>query len=237
VRNVMRANAFDVQRQLAKIGKPVDRSEWYMTPQTVNAYYDPSMNSLTVPAGILQPPYFDLEFSDPVNFGATGAAIGHEMTHGFDDEGAQFDGYGNLKNWWAREDLARFHTATQCIAEQYSRYSVGNGMHVQGALVTGEATADLGGLILAWRALHASAPARPAAAAEFTPDQQFFIAFAHSWASVTRPKQAEKMVTTDPHPPAVDRTNASLANSPDFQAVFGISAPSPMVKAHRCVIW
>jgi putative endopeptidase len=236
-RNVMRANAFDVQRQLAKIGKPVDRSEWYMTPQTVNAYYDPSMNSLTVPAGILQPPYFDLDFSDPVNFGATGAAIGHEMTHGFDDEGAQFDGYGNLKNWWAPEDLARFRAATQCIAEQYSRYTVGKGMHVQGALVTGEATADLGGLTLAWRALHASAPARPAVAAEFTPDQQFFIAFAHSWASVTRLQQAEKMVTTDPHPPAEDRTNASLANSPDFQAAFGISAPSPMVKAHRCVIW
>ncbi|MGA2396805.1 MAG: M13 family metallopeptidase [Steroidobacteraceae bacterium] len=240
VLNVMRANAFEVQRQLAKIGKPVDRSEWYMTPQTVNAYYDPSMNSLTVPAGILQPPYFDPNFSDTVNFGATGVTVGHEMTHGFDDEGAQFDGYGNLKNWWAPQDLARFHAATQCIAEQYSRYTVGAGMHVQGALVTGEATADLGGLVLAWRALHAASPAAPAhpvVAAEFTPDQQFFIAFAHSWASVTRPKQAEKMVTTDPHPPAEDRTNASLANSPDFQTVFGISAPSPMVKAHRCIIW
>ena len=239
VLNVMRANAFEVQRQLAKIGKPVDRNEWYMTPQTVNAYYDPSMNSLTVPAGILQPPYFDLSFSDPVNYGATGAAVGHEMTHGFDDEGAQFDGYGNLKNWWAAEDLARFHAATQCIAEQYSRFTVGSGMHVQGDLVTGEATADLGGLVLAWRALHspAAAPVHPAAAGEFTPDQQFFIAFGHSWASITRPKQAEKMVTTDPHPPAEDRTNGSLANIPDFQAAFGLSAKSPMVKAHRCVIW
>jgi putative endopeptidase len=237
VLNVMRANAFEVQRQLAKIGKPVDRSEWYMTPQTVNAYYDPSMNSLTVPAGILQPPYFDLSFSDPVNYGATGAAIGHEMTHGFDDEGAQFDGYGNLKNWWAPQDLARFHAATQCIAEQYSRFTVGSGMHVQGALVTGEATADLGGLVLAWRALHAAAPVQPPAPGEFTPDQQFFIAFAHSWASVTRPKQAEKMVTTDPHPPVEDRTNGSLANSPDFQTAFGILDQSPMVKAPRCVIW
>jgi putative endopeptidase len=240
VLNVMRANAFEVQRQLAKIGRPVDRSEWYMTPQTVNAYYDPSMNSLTVPAGILQPPYFDPNFSDAVNFGATGVTVGHEMTHGFDDEGAQFDGYGNLKNWWAPQDLARFHAATQCIAEQYSRQTVAAGMHVQGALVTGEATADLGGLVLAWRALHASspaAPAHPAVAAEFTPDQQFFIAFAHSWASVSRPKQAEKMVTTDPHPPAEYRTNVSLANSPDFQTVFGISVPSPMVKAHRCIIW
>jgi putative endopeptidase len=237
VRNVMRANAFEVQRQLAKIGKPVDRSEWYMTPQTVNAYYDPSMNSLTVPAGILQPPYFDLGFSDPVNYGATGAAIGHEMTHGFDDEGAQFDGHGNLKNWWAPEDLARFHAATRCIAAQYSDFSVGSGMHVQGDLVTGEATADLGGLVLAWRALHAAAPPRPAAAGEFTADQQFFVAFAHSWASVTRLKQAEKMVTTDPHPPAENRTNGSLANSPDFQTAFGLSARSPMVKARRCLIW
>ena len=238
VLNVMRANAFEVQRELAKIGKPVDRSEWYMTPQTVNAYYDPSMNSLTVPAGILQPPYFDVSVSDAVNYGATGAAIGHEMTHGFDDEGAQFDGYGNLKNWWAREDLARFHAATQCIADQYSRFTVGSGMHVQGALVTGEATADLGGLMLAWRALHAAAStAHPAARGEFTADQQFFIAFAHSWASVTRPQQAEKMVTTDPHPPAEDRVNGSLANSPDFQAAFGISAEGPVVKAHRCVIW
>jgi putative endopeptidase len=237
--NVMRANAFEVERQLAKIGRPVDRSEWYMTPQTVNAYYDPSMNSLTVPAGILQPPYFDLSFSDPVNYGATGAAIGHEMTHAFDDEGAQFDGYGNLKNWWAPQDLAKFHDATRCIAEQYSRFAVGAGMHVQGALVTGEATADLGGLMLAWRALHApsAVPGAPGSVGEFTPDQQFFIAFAHSWASVTRPQQAEKTVTTDPHPPVEDRTNGTLANMPDFQTAFGILAPSPMVKAQRCVIW
>ena len=240
VLNMMRANAFEVQRQLAKIGKPVDRSEWYMTPQTVNAYYDPSMNSLTVPAGILQPPYFDASFSDAVNFGATGVTIGHEMTHGFDDEGAQFDGYGNLKNWWAPEDLAKFRAATHCISEQYSRFAVGSGLHVQGDLVAGEATADLGGLVLAWRALHQpspSSPLHPGTAGEFTADQQFFIAFAHSWAEVSRQQQAEKMITTDPHPPAEDRTNASLANSPDFQAAFGIAALSPMVKAHRCVIW
>jgi len=257
VRNVMRANAFEVQRQLAKIGKPVDRSEWYMTPQTVNAYYDPSMNSLNLPAGILQPPYFDMSWADAVNYGSMGATIGHEMTHGFDDEGAQFDGSGDLKDWWAPEDLAKFHAATRCISEQYSQYTVAGGLHLQGDLVTGEATADLGGLILAWRALH-SLPARGAAAdagaavregavregdahsgrsVEFTEDQQFFIAFAHSWASVTRPRQAEKMATTDPHPPADDRTNGTLANVPQFQAAFGIENPSPMVKVPRCVIW
>ena len=154
--NVMRANTFEFDRQLAKVGKPVDRSEWYMTPQTVNAYYDPSMNSLNVPAGILQPPYFDASWSDAVNYGATGAAVGHEMTHGFDDEGAQFDGYGNLKDWWAPADLAKFRAATRCISDQYSGFTVAGGMHVQGDLVTGEATADLGGLILAFRAMHAS---------------------------------------------------------------------------------
>jgi putative endopeptidase len=237
--NVMRANAFEVQRQLAKIGKPVDRSEWYMTPQTVNAYYDPSMNSLNLPAGILQPPYFDASWPDAVNYGATGATIGHEMTHGFDDEGAQFDGYGNLKDWWAPTDLAKFRAATRCISEQYSRFTVSGGLHVQGDLVTGEATADLGGVILAWRALHA--PGMPASssggAREFTPDQQFFIAFAHSWAGVMRAKQAEKMVTTDPHPPAEDRTDGTLANVPEFQTAFAISNPSPMVKKDRCVIW
>jgi len=236
VLNVMRANVFELSRQLAKIGKPLDRSEWYMTPQTVNAYYDPSMNSLNVPAGILQPPFFDMNWADAVNYGATGATIGHEMTHGFDDEGAQFDGEGNLKDWWAPKDLAKFRQATQCISEQFSRFTVGDGLHVQGDLVTGEATADLGGLILAWRALHSIA-AGSAAGEEFTPDQQFFIAFAHSWAGSIRPKQAEELVTTDPHPPAEERTNATLANSPEFQRTFAIKTPSPMVKTDRCVIW
>jgi putative endopeptidase len=238
VLNVLRANEFEQRRQLAKIGKPVDRSEWYMTPQTVNAYYDPSMNSLNVPAGILQPPYFDLSWPDAVNYGATGATIGHEMTHGFDDEGAKFDGHGNLKDWWAPADLRKFRDATRCIAEQYSKFTVGGGLHVQGELVTGEAAADLGGLVLAWRALHAlDSRAESDADREFTPDQQFFIAYAHSWASAIRPQQAQEMVTTDPHPPADDRTNATLANSREFQAAFKIPDSSPMVKKGRCVIW
>ena len=236
VLNVMRANVFELARQLAKIGKPIDRSEWYMTPQTVNAYYDPSMNGLNVPAGILQPPFFDMTWTDAVNYGATGATIGHEMTHGFDDEGAQFDGYGNLENWWAPKDLTKFREATHCISEQFSSFTVGSGLHVQGDLVTGEATADLGGLVLAWRALHTIGPGA-ADAGEFTPDQQFFLAFAHSWAGSMRAKQADELVTTDPHPPAELRTNATLANSPAFQQAFAIKTPSPMVKADRCVIW
>ncbi len=239
VLNVMRANEFEQKRQLAKIGQPVDRSEWYMTPQTVNAYYDASMNSLNVPAGILQPPYFDMSWPDAVNYGATGATIGHEMTHGFDDEGAKFDGHGNLRDWWAPADLIKFRAATHCIAQQYSRFAVSGGLHVQGDLVVGEATADLGGLKLAWRALQAQRQGEQASAADqgFTPEQRFFIAFAHSWAGVVRPEQAQEMVTTDPHPPAEYRTNATLANSREFQAAFGLPDSSPMVKPDRCVIW
>ncbi len=234
--NVMRAREFEQRRQLAKIGKPVDRTEWSMTPQTVNAYYDPSMNSLNIPAGILQRPYFSLDWPNAVNYGATGAAVGHEMTHGFDDEGAKFDGRGNLSDWWAPADLKKFHEATRCIAEQYSELTVAGGLHVQGDLVTGEATADLGGLVLAWRAFHALPPDQDGQSG-FTPDQRFFIAFAHSWAGAVRPEQAQELVTTDPHPPADYRTNATLANDPEFQAAFALSPASPMVKTPRCVIW
>ncbi|MGO9038795.1 MAG: M13 family metallopeptidase [Steroidobacteraceae bacterium] len=238
VLNVLRANEFEQKRELDKIGKPVDRSEWTMTPQTVNAYYDPSMNSLSVPAGTLQRPYFDAEWSDAVNYGSTGSTIGHEMTHGFDDIGARFDGHGNLEDWWAPADLMKFREATRCIARQYSRLTVSGGLHVQGELVAGEAVADLGGLMLAWRAFHALGPgAASAAHQEFTPDQQFFIAFAQSWAGAIRPQAAQELVTTDPHPPDEYRTNATLANSPEFQAAFGIPDSSPMVYAPRCLIW
>jgi putative endopeptidase len=232
VLNVLRAREFEQRREYDKIGKPVDRSEWSMSPQTVNAYYDPSMNSLNIPAGILQPPYFDQSWPAAVNYGATGAStVGHEMTHGFDDEGAKFDGHGNLKDWWAPQDLKKFRAATRCVAEQFSRYTVPGGMHVQGELVTGEAVADLGGLILARRALHALQPQDPAV------DRQFYLAFAHSWAGQMRPEQAQELVTTDPHPPAEFRTNGSLVNDAEFQAAFAIPSPSPMVKSDRCVIW
>jgi putative endopeptidase len=236
VLDMMRAREFEQRRQFDKIGKPVDRGDWSMTPQTVNAYYDPSMNSLTIPAGILQPPYFDVSWPAAVNYGATGATtVGHEMTHGFDDEGARFDGTGNLRDWWAPEDLKKFRAATRCIAKQYSGYTVAGGLHLQGDLVTGEAAADLGGVILALRALHTLPSAgqsdRPAV------DRDFFMAFAHSWAGATRPEQAREMVATDPHPPAAFRTNGTLADDAAFQAVFGIPASSPMVKRDRCVIW
>ncbi|CAM4399904.1 MAG: Neutral endopeptidase [Legionella sp.] len=238
VLNVLRANEFLVKRDLNKIGKPIDRSEWGMTPQTINAYYDPSMNNLNIPAGILQPPFFDPNAPAAVNYGAIGFVMGHEMTHGFDDQGAQFDGHGNLKNWWTAEDLTKFKAATQCIIDQYSQYVVNGDLHVQGKLVVGEAAADLGGITLAYRAFHHSDAYKKAKTIDgMTPDQQFFLGTAHVWAMNMRPQQLQNQVTTDPHPPAKYRVNGSLANIPQFQEAFSIPNNSPMVNATRCVIW
>lgn len=238
VLNVIRANEFLINRDLDKIGKPVDRSEWAMTPQTINAYYDPSMNNLNIPAGILQSPFFDPKAPAAINYGAIGYVIGHEMTHGFDDQGAQFDGYGNLKNWWAPNDLSKFKNATQCIADQFSKYVVDGDLHVQGQLVVGEAAADLGGMILAYKAFQRSKEYKNAKTIEgITPDQQFFLGTAHVWAMNVRPEQLRNQVTTDPHPPAVYRVNGSLANIPQFQEAFNIPNGSPMISKNRCIIW
>lgn len=238
VLNVSRANEFLIKRDLNKIGKPIDRSEWNMTPQTINAYYDPSMNNINIPAGILQPPFFDPKAPAAVNYGAIGFVIGHEITHGFDDQGAQFDGHGNLKNWWTAEDLKKFQDATNCIKKQFSQYTVDGDLPVKGKLVMGEATADLGGLTLAYHAFHASKAYKNAKTINgFTPDQQFFLGTAHVWASNVRPQQLRNMVTTDPHPPMIYRVNGTLANMPQFQAAFAISEPSPMINQNRCVIW
>ncbi|RAP36240.1 metallopeptidase [Legionella quinlivanii] len=237
VLNVVRASEFLVKRDLNKIGKPIDKTEWSMTPQTVNAYYDPSMNNINLPAGILQPPFFDPNAPTAVNYGAIGFVIGHEITHGFDDQGAQFDGYGNLKNWWSAEDLKKFNAATQCIMEQFSQYKVDD-LSVQGKLVMGEATADLGGLTLAYKAFkHSKEYASAKTIDGFTPDQQFFLGTAHVWASNIRMAQMRTLIMTDPHPPMIYRVNGTLANMPQFQAAFGISGQSPMVNQKRCVIW
>jgi putative endopeptidase len=238
VLNVMRANEFEQRRELNEIGKPLDRSEWLMTPQEVNAYYDPPMNNINFPAGILQPPFFDPKAPAALNYGAIGWVMGHETTHGFDDEGSKFDGHGNLKNWWTPEDAKRFHAATACISNQFSGYTVDGSLHLQGNLVMGEATADLGGLMLAWRAFHASSAYKTAKTIDgFTPDQQFFLGSAHVWADNTRPAEARRLVTVDPHAPPLYRVNGTLANLPQFQQAFHIPANSPMVNAHRCAIW
>ncbi|MGQ3890922.1 M13 family metallopeptidase [Legionella sp. CNM-4043-24] len=238
VSNVIRANRFLIERDLNKIGKSLDRSEWAMTPQTINAYYDPSMNNINLPAGILQPPFFDPEAPPAVNYGAIGFVIGHELTHGFDDQGAQFDGKGNLNDWWTAEDLTRFKQATDCIVKQYSAYTVADGLPVQGKLVVGEATADLGGVTLAYRAFQSSPAYKQAATINgITPDQQFFLSVAHVWASNIRPEQARNQVTTDPHPPAIYRVNGTLANMPEFQKAFDLPDNAPMINRSRCVIW
>ena len=238
VLNVKRANEFLFKRDCSKIGKPIDKSEWAMTPQTINAYYDSSMNNINIPAGILQPPFFDASAPAAVNYGAIGFVIGHEMTHGFDDEGAQFDGHGNLKNWWTPEDLKKFNDSTHCIMTQFSHYKVDGDLAVQGKLVMGEATADLGGLILAYRAFHESSAYKTAKNIDgFTPDQQFFLGVAHVWAVNIRPEKMRNLITTDPHPPALYRINGTLANIPQFQSAFNVPDVSPMVKKDRCLIW
>ncbi|MBA2657460.1 MAG: M13 family metallopeptidase [Tatlockia sp.] len=238
VLNIIRANQFLIRRDLNKIAKPVDRNEWAMTPQTINAYYDPSMNNLNIPAGILQPPFFDPKAPAAVNYGAIGFVMGHEMTHGFDDQGAKFDGQGNLKNWWTEADLKKFQLATSCIIEQFSNYKVNGDMPVQGSLVVGEATADLGGLTLAYHAFHNSKYYKNAPTINgLTPDQQFFLGAAHVWASNIRPEQMTNLVTTDPHPPMLYRVNGTLANMPQFQTAFSAPTKCSMVNKKRCVIW
>ena len=238
VLNVMRANEFNNQYDLDKIGKPVDRTEWSMSPQTINAYYDPSMNSINMLAGILQPPFFDPHAPAAVNYGAIGFVIGHEMTHGFDDQGALFDGNGNLKNWWTAQDLKQFKALTACIANQFSQYKIDGETAVQGQLVVGEASADLGGVLLAYQAYHASKDYEEAKTIDgFTPDQQFFLGVAHVWAGNIRPELARQLVTVDPHPPMQYRVNGTLANISAFQQAFAIKAPSQMINRPQCRIW
>lgn len=237
VLNVLRANLFSTQYQLNKIGKPVNLTDWDMTPQTVNAYYDPSMNNLNIPAGILQPPFFDPKAPLAVNYGAIGFIIGHEMTHGFDDEGAKFDGHGNLKDWWRPIDLKKFRAVTQCIIEQFSQYTV-DGTPIQGKLVSGEAIADLGGLNLSYRAFQALPSYKQAKTIDgYTKDQQFFLSAAHIFTSNMRPEESQRLLTMDPHPPAMYRVNGSLANTPAFQKAYNIKPDSPMVRRKLCVIW
>jgi putative endopeptidase len=235
VLNILRASQFLIERDLNKIDKPVDRTEWDMSPQTINAYYNPSMNNINLPTGILQPPFFVPSAPAAINYGAIGFVVGHEITHGFDDQGAQFDENGNLKNWWTPEDLKKFKAATECIAQQFSRYKVEKNAAVQGHLVVGEATADLGGLTLAYRAFRLSKAYKTAPTIDgLTPDQQFFIAAAHIWATNMRPEQMRNQVTIDPHPPAMYRVNGTVANMPQFQSAFGLSMES---NKNQCKIW
>ncbi|MFN8611552.1 MAG: M13 family metallopeptidase [Vulcanimicrobiota bacterium] len=236
--NVQHADAYEVQRDLRKIGKPMDHNEWYMTPPTVNAYYDPQNNEIVFPAGILQPPFFSMEADDSVNYGALGVVIGHEITHGFDDQGAQFDPKGNLRNWWKPEDLKKFQALSKAIVDQFSGYEVAPGLHIQGKLVVGESIADLGGLKLAWEAYKASQQGKtPQTLDGFTPEQRFFLAYARIWAMNMRDEYVRLQVNTDPHPNPRFRVNGPLSNMPEFQKAFSIPDNSPMVRNPRNRVW
>src|SRR6185369_4393704 len=206
--NVVSASEFDVRRNLGKIGKPVDRTEWGMTPPTVNAYYNPSMNEIVFPAGILQPPFYDPKADDAFNYGGIGAVIGHEMTHGFDDQGAKFDAKGNLINWWTPADRAAFEKQAECIQKQFDEFVVGD-VHTNGKLVSGESIADFAGLKIAYAAYLKSQQGKERKIIDgLTPEQRFFLGYAHSWAAQGRPEAERLQATTDPHPLDRFRANA-----------------------------
>jgi endothelin-converting enzyme/putative endopeptidase len=238
--NSLRANAFEVHRQLAKIGKPLDKQEWEMTPPTVNAYYNPTENDINFPAGILQPPFYDFKADDALNFGGMGAVIGHELTHGFDDEGALFDPEGNLKNWWTPEDEKAFKERTQCIVDEYDQFVAVDDVHVRGKLTLGENTADNGGLRIAYMALMKSLAdaGKPAEKIDgFTPEQRLFIGWGQIWCENQTDQMARLLALNNEHSPGQYRANGVVQNMPEFQKAWGCKAGQPMVRANACRVW
>jgi putative endopeptidase len=239
-RNVLAAGRYEMNRQLSKVGKPLDRAEWHMTPPTVNAYYSPPMNEIVFPAGILQPPFWNRAAPEPVNYGAIGMVVGHELTHGFDDSGRRFDARGNLADWWTPEVSREFERRASCVAEQFSEYESVPGVKLNGRLTLGENIADLGGLKLAHAAMQAAGVAAQAReVAGFTPEQQFFVGFAQSWCARYREEDLRRRAVVDPHSPPRWRVNGPLSNLPSFAAAFRCAEGRPMVRApaKRCEIW
>ncbi|MEP6937814.1 MAG: M13 family metallopeptidase [Chthoniobacterales bacterium] len=240
VLNSARAATFEVNRQLKKIGKPADRSEWGMTPPTVNAYYNPSFNEIVFPAGILQPPFFNAKADDAVNYGAIGAVIGHEMTHGFDDEGRQYDATGNLRDWWTPQSAQKFNERSKGIVAQYAAYEPLPGLHINGELTQGENIADLGGVKIAYAALQKALAGKPREKIDgFTPEQRFFLAYAQAWRSNQRDESLKLQLNTNPHSPSRFRGNGPIANLPEFQKAFGLPDDCAMVRPadQRVNIW
>jgi putative endopeptidase len=236
--NVRRGQEFEENRDLAKIGKPVDRSEWGMTPPTVNAYYNATFNEIVFPAGILQPPFYDPNADDAVNYGGMGAVIGHEISHGFDDRGSQFDGQGNLRNWWTADDRKNFDERGQCIVDQFNSYEVEPGLHQNGKLVLGESIGDLGGLSIAYAAYEKSIEGkRPKDIDGFTPEQRFFLGWAQVWGTNQREEAARLQTNTDPHPLARFRGNGPISNLEVFAKAFGCKKGDAMVREKSCKIW
>jgi endothelin-converting enzyme/putative endopeptidase len=236
--NAVHAIAFESHRQLNKIGKPLDRAEWQMTPQTVNAYYDPQMNDINFPAGVLQPPLYDPRMDDAPNYGNTGGTIGHELTHGFDDQGRKFDAAGNLKDWWSDKDAKQFNERTQCIVDQYAKYVVVDDVHINSRLTLGEDVADLGGLILAhmaWRVqtAHETLTGRDG----LTPEQRFFVGYAQWACENQRPENLRLHAKTDEHSPGRYRVNGLVVNMPEFAKAFSCPANAPLAKKNPCRVW
>jgi putative endopeptidase len=238
VGNGIRADQFEFQRQLNKIGQPVDRLEWNMTPPTVNAYYDPLMNNINFPAGILQPPFYDNNADDAINFGGIGMVIGHELTHGFDDQGRQFDAQGNLRDWWTPADAKAFQEREACIADEYANFTPVPGVHLNGKLTLGENTADNGGVRIALMALLNTIGSQNQKKIDgFTPEQRFFLSFGQIWCENQREEGLRLRAQTDPHSPGKERVNGVVRNMPEFQKAFACKAGQPVVAPNACRVW
>jgi predicted metalloendopeptidase len=240
VGNVMRANEFEYRRNIAKLGKPIDRDEWFMKPQTVNAYYNPELNEIVFPAAILQPPIFDAQADDAVNYGAIGSTIGHEISHGFDDEGSQYDGDGNLHDWWTPEDHAKFAVRTKALVAQYAAYEPVPGYHVNGELTLGENIADNSGLAIAYKAYHLSLHGKEAPVIDgLTGDQRFFMGSAQSWRTKMRDDYTVRLLKSDPHSPNSIRSNAAAINQQAFYSAFDVKPGDKMYlpPEKRVTIW
>jgi predicted metalloendopeptidase len=240
--NFLRANEFESNRQIAKIGKPLDRKEWGMTPPTVNAYYSGSYNEIVFPAGILQPPFFDKKMDDAVNMGGIGVVIGHELTHGFDDQGRKYDPQGNLRDWWTEQDGKEFEKRADCVAKEYGNFVAVDDLKLNGRLTLGENTADNGGARIALAALEQMiAQDKTGKAAEkldgYTPEQRFFLGFGRVWCEKRRPEFSRMLVSVDPHSPGKYRINGVVQNMPEFQKAWGCKTGQPMVAQNACRVW
>jgi endothelin-converting enzyme/putative endopeptidase len=236
--NGQRSNEFEFRRQLNKIGRPIDRGEWFLTPPTVNAYYNPQMNDINFPAGILQPPFFDLKADDASNYGGIGGVIGHELTHGFDDQGRQFDAQGNLRDWWTPEDAKAFNERAACVSEQYSQYTIVDDIKINGKLTVGEDVADLGGTLLAYMAWQDATRGQKLAPMDgLTPAQRFFVAYSQGWCTNERDERKRMRATVDPHSPEQYRTNGVVSNLPEFRQAFGCKPGAPMARQNACRVW
>jgi len=236
--NTFRAFRFEDAREWNKLGKPVDLNEWHMTPPTVNAYFNSQMNDINFPAGVLQPPLYDPKEDDAPNYGNTGATIGHELTHAFDDQGRQFDDKGNLRDWWTPEDAKGFEDRINCVRDQYAGYTIIDDIHINSHLTSGEDVADIGGTLLAYIAWKKQTEGLTLTPADgFTPDQRFFVGMAQWACENERPENLRVSAITNPHSPGFARINGVVSNMPEFQRAFGCKAGQPMVHAPMCRVW